>query len=138
MSIYRIASAVIALVSILCLLFVLPAQVDPFASGIIRPATIPTVTLALMAVCAVVMFFEPVKEKDTEAEFLIRLALIIAWLLCALITLNYLPFQYVMPVFALLTMVQIGERRWYWLTAGTLVPVLVWLLIEIVLGRPLP
>lgn len=135
---YRIASAVIAVGCIAFLLLVLPEQVDAFASGVIRPATIPAATLVLMAISAMVMVFEPMKEKDANAEFLVRMAFIVACFFCALITLNFIPFQYVMPVFAFVTMVQIGERRWLWLIAGSLVPVLVWFLIEVVLGRPLP
>lgn len=138
MSISRISAAVIATVCALFLVFVLPGQVDPFGFGLIRSIHLPFAALVLMTISAVVMFFESDLELKIESEFMIKMIAVTGFSIIALGSLLFVNFEFSMPFFALVVMLLVGERRWYWLLSGFAVPVLVWVLVEIVLGRPLP
>jgi len=138
MNIHRVAPAIIAVLGIVFLLLVLPGQIDPFVTGTITPGTIPSATVIIGVICAVFMVFERPSGAAVDPEFLIRLAVIVTMVIGAAVALRYLSYQFVMPVFALAIMLFIGERRWPLLAFGACLPVVIWLLIEVVLGRPLP
>lgn len=138
MSVYRLSSILVAIVCAVFLVFVLPGQVEVNTMSRVAPIDLPWFSLALMAVTAVFFIFEADMPASKEPAFMVRLVAIIALTIGAVFTLGTVRFEFLMPIYALTVMLLIGERRWYWLAAGVIVPVIIWVIVEIVLRRPLP
>lgn len=137
-SISRLSALLIAVASAAVLVFVLPGQVEPFPYGAIKPVTVPFAALLVMAVSAGAMVLEPDMKLRIERSFLGRLLLIVIMTVSAVLALQFIAFEYSMPVFALVIMLLAGERRILWLGLGSGIPIAVWAIAELALGRPLP
>ena len=77
-------------------------------------------------------------EIQNKRQLLVTAAYVVV-LVIALYSISQFGFIYVAPVLALVLMLMIGERRWYWLGLGCLgMPAVIWLLVVQILDRSLP
>ena len=68
-----------------------------------------------------------------------RVSLFLLLLVASSLAIGQIGFKLAAPFLGLSVMMLAGERRWLWLSVGSLgMPLAIWLLFEVLLGRPLP
>ncbi len=138
MSLERIVTGGILVFGLTFLFLVLPHQVETVSFGRIIPATLPTALLWIITGAAAVQLVMLKDNTGLNTVVVIRATGYLALLVTAAWAMQHLSFEYVAPVLALVLMLLIGERRWYWLAlGGVAIPLGIWLLVERVLDRTL-
>ncbi len=138
MSFERIVTGGILVFGLTFLFLVLPQQVETVSFGRVIPATLPTALLWIIAGAAAVQMVTLKDDTAPDAMVVIKAAGLLALMVAAVWSMGRLSFEYVAPVLALILMLFMGERRWYWLLLGGIaIPLGVWLLVERVLDRTL-
>lgn len=134
------ASAILFLaVSILLIVRIIPANTDAGYGGSLQPATLPTIAAAMIGIGAIVSMFESVGRDKPDTAHLRRAIMFMGVLIGAVFAIHLTGFLWAAPLLCLITMLVAGERRLAWLATGTaLVPLSIWLVFEVGLGRPLP
>jgi putative tricarboxylic transport membrane protein len=139
LSVDHVFAAGLAIVALVTLFIILPAQVETVDFGRIHPETIPKYTLWIIFVCAILQLFISSDRIKIDWVACFRILVFIGGFIVAIWALNFWAFEYIVPGFALSLMLFMGERRWYWLVVGAgIIPLGVWYLAENVLTRPLP
>lgn len=136
MNIERLVTLAIILGGLLFLLQVIPAEVETVDYGRMGPQTLPKIVTIIIILAACIQFFTEQTSIRFEPLIVLRTAIFIGLIILSVYLMTLLGFEYVAPPLALIVMVMIGERRWYWLVGGALVvPIGCWLIVEKVLGR---
>lgn len=135
----RLAGLVVAGFGLALLLWIIPAHTEEVSSGWILPQTLPRacgVALVLLGLWLAVFPKGAVTLDGYEAAIVtlcLGLSAISVWLM------GRIGFLWTAPMLAALLVALIGERRWPWALAGVFsAPVLIWLVVDQLLGRPLP
>ena len=119
--------------------YVIPTYVETVDYGWVYPRTIPNAVAVIVAICGVAQILAPAKVTVPPARQLARASLFFAVIVAGLTLTAYIGFKIVAPILALAIMLAIGERRPFWLAAGVIgMPLLIWLFVATLLGRPLP
>lgn len=138
MSLERIVTGAILVFSMTFLFLVMPQQVETVSYGRIIPATLPTILLWIIAIAAAVQLIILKDNVGLNSRVVFRAALVLTLMTGSAWLMDLFAFEYIAPILALLLMLFIGERRWYWLLLGGIViPLGIWLLVEQVLNRAL-
>ncbi|MDT0682029.1 tripartite tricarboxylate transporter TctB family protein [Roseicyclus sp. F158] len=120
------------------ILWIIPAQTPSGFDGYVQPGTMPRIMAWLVGIGAVLALFERDGRDTPDLALLARSALFLGALALSLALALVIGFKWAAPVLSLAVMVLAYERRWLWLTAGAVgVPLAIWLLFEVLLGRPL-
>lgn len=135
----RLAGLALVLAGLGLAVLVVPAHTETVGYGWLRPATLPTLAAALTALAGLALAVWPRGRIDAEARVSLRVAGYLALSGVALLAMTRLGYLAAMPAFGLVVMLATGERRWLWLAAGAgLLPLALWAIVVLVLGRPLP
>lgn len=136
----RLSGAVVVLFALLLWLVVIPDQVDEASYGWMRPRTLPFVaTMAMGLFGALLIVFAMPKPVPTSALPGLRIAAAAVIVAVAIVATSFLGFLVVSPALALAVSLLCGERRWPWLLAGAAaVPTTIWIIVSVVLSRPMP
>lgn len=135
----RIFTAVLVLLGLILLFLILPQQVESVDYGRVFPSTVPSVALWVIIVAGVVQFFTSTERIEIHVTNSLRAIAFIAMFIASVWLMEKFGFEYFAPVFALVIMLFMGERRWYWLLfAAIAMPLSIWFLVENVLNRVLP
>ncbi|UTV98453.1 tripartite tricarboxylate transporter TctB family protein [Marinomonas rhizomae] len=138
MSLERIVTGGILVFGLTFLFQVMPQQVETVSYGRIVPATLPTILLWIIVGASSIQLITLKDNVGFNGRVVLRTVVLLALMVATAWLMKLFAFEYVAPIFALLIMLFIGERRWYWLLlGGILIPLGVWLLVEQVLGRAL-
>lgn len=138
MSLERIVTGAILVFSMTFLFLVMPQQVETVSYGRIIPATLPTILLWIIAIAAAVQLMTLKDDVGLNGRVVFRAALVLTLMAGSAWLMDLFAFEYIAPTLALLLMLFIGEKRWYWLLlGGIVVPLGIWLLVEQVLNRAL-
>ncbi len=135
----RISGLGVAAFGAALLLWIIPTHTETVTSGWITPQTLPracAIALILLGLWMAVIPGGAVNLDKTEAALVMLVALVSA---VAVWAMGKFGFAYVAPVLAAAIIMVIGERRWPWILVGVLgAPSLIWLLVQVILNRPLP
>ena len=138
MSLERIVTGAILVFSMTFLFLVMPQQVETVSYGRIIPATLPTILLWIIAIAAAVQLMTLKDNVGLNGRVVFRAALVLTLMAGSAWLMDLFAFEYIAPILALLLMLFIGEKRWYWLLlGGVAIPLGIWLLVEQVLNRAL-
>ena len=136
----RLSGAVVVLFALLLWLVIIPDQVDEASYGWMRPRTLPLVATTAMGLFgALLIIFAAPKPVPTSGLPGLRTAAVVAVVAIAIGATGLFGFLIVSPALALVASLLCGERRWPWLLAGVaVVPSTIWLIVSVLLSRPLP
>jgi len=138
MSVDRIATALIIVFGLVFLFWIIPAQIETVDYGRIIPSTVPTIAMWAIVIVALVQLFTDTSKTTLNTLVCVRAAGFVFVLIGSVFLMDRFGFEYFAPLLALVIMVAIGERRWYWLVfGGVVLPLGIWFLVENVLDRAL-
>ncbi|OWU85830.1 hypothetical protein ATO6_02705 [Oceanicola sp. 22II-s10i] len=121
------------------ILWIMPAHTETVSSGWITPQTLPRACgIALIGLGLWLAVF-PGGKVEIDGKEAALCALVAAVSAAGVWGMGRFGFLFVAPVLAATLVAIIGERRWPWIVAGiAAAPVSIWLLVPVLLGRPLP
>lgn len=135
----RLSGIGVALFGAALLVWVIPGHTETVSYGWMRPATLPQICAVALVVLGAVLGLRPVGPvavDRVEAGVVVLVAVLSA---VAIWALGRVGFAISAPVFAAVLVAVIGERRWAWALAGIMgAPILIWLVVQVILNRPLP
>lgn len=135
----RIAGFCVAIFGAALILWIMPAHTETVSSGWIKPQTLPRACgIGLIALGLWLAAFPggDTKLSGYEAGMVTLCAALSAGALWAMGRYGFLA---VAPILAACLVAMIGERRWPWIAASVLgAPAIIWLVVPVLLGRPLP
>ncbi len=139
MSADRLSGAFFAVFGLVMYFLVNPGFIEVVDTGNIRPETVPNWLALVIAGCGALLALRPTQHRAGAPQQTVRAGLFLAVLCAGVWAMSHLGFLIVAPLLALVLMLLIGERRPVWLGLGVAgVPAIVWLLVEVLLDRPLP
>ncbi|AJY52333.1 tripartite tricarboxylate transporter TctB family protein [Halomonas sp. KO116] len=139
MNSHRLLGGFSVLVGAVLLLVIIPAQTVPVSYGALAPSDFPSFAAGSILICGLVQLFFPTGTVHFSLGEATRALLVTLGALVAALGLERVGFLLVAPPCVLAVMLFMGERRVSWLLIGGIVaPLLIWMLFEILLGRPLP
>ncbi len=129
----------LAIFGLLMLFVIIPAQTEAVDYGWLRPDTLPVVTCWVVTACGLWQATLTPAQVRPRARVVARLLLYLIVAFSAVWAMTRLGFLVLAPILVLLLNLLAGERRVAWLAAQTVcVPLVIWLLVDVLLGRPLP
>lgn len=135
----RILGLVVVAFALLLYLVIVPWQVETVEYGWLKPRTLPRIVAVVLGLCGVALMLRPSGDASPGLLHWSRAALFAAVLVAGLWGMRLVGFVYVAPVMALALMWLAHERRWLWLGLGAVaMPALIWVVVALLLGRPLP
>ncbi|MEJ2097287.1 MAG: tripartite tricarboxylate transporter TctB family protein [Deltaproteobacteria bacterium] len=139
MTLNRLSGIVVVVFGILLLFWIIPRHTEPEHFGWLRPATLPDVTAVVMVISGIIHVLFPVGTAKFDVRPAMRAGLFFLISLAGLFIMHHLGFLIAAPLLAMVLMLMVGERRPIWLLAGAvMVPLGIWISIELILKRPLP
>jgi putative tricarboxylic transport membrane protein len=139
MTLNRLSGVVVAVFGILLLFWIIPRHTEPVHFGWLRPATLPDVTAVVIIISGIIHVLFPSGTAELDVQPAMRAGLFFVISLAGLFIMNHLGFLIAAPLLAIALMLLVGERRPIWLLAGAvMVPLGIWISIELILKRPLP
>ena len=119
--------------------FIIPNFVEITDPGSIQPDTFPNALSLTITFCGLILAFKPTTHQLHRLSDFVLTGVYFGLLCLSVLAMTFFGYILVSPVLAMTLMLLIGERRPFWLTCGALImPALIWLIIEILLGRSLP
>jgi putative tricarboxylic transport membrane protein len=124
---------------LLMVLVVNPRFIEDVDTGNIRPETVPNWLALIIAACGAILAVRPADRRGLDWRQTGRAAVFLGILGFGIWAMSHVGFVIVAPPLVLAVMLLIGERRPAWLALGVGgMPALIWLLVDVLLGRPLP
>lgn len=120
--------------------WLIPYDTEIVDYGWMRPQTIPNLMALIIAISGGWLILRPAPQQESATLRPLLLSTVYFIVLAlTLLAIAHFGFLYVAPGLALVIMLLSGERRWHWLLSGTvLVPLVIWLVVSVWLGRLLP
>lgn len=135
----RMSAVFCILIAAALLFWIIPRNTGAGFGAGLSPSTMPTAAAWMIGFGGLLALFERSSRDNADSVLLRRSGLFLALVACAVAMFGLAGFVWVAPVLALSTMLMAGERRPVPLVAGaTVIPFLLWLVVAIGLGRPLP
>lgn len=118
---------------------VIPYDTEPVDYGWVRPQSVPNAMAWIIAIAGLVQLIRPRGGISADIARMSRAALHLLIVACGVLAISQFGFRLVSPLLALTIMLTVGERRPVWLVLGVIgIPVLIWFVVAVLLGRPLP
>lgn len=134
----RLAGLTIAAFGAALWLWIIPWQVDAADYGWLRPRTLPLICAAALGLLGLILAAFPVGRIDLAPRRSLRVTGLLALSGLAVSAMGRWGFLWTSPVYALIVVIVLRERRWPWIVAAVvLVPAFIWTTVHL-LGRPLP
>lgn len=132
----RWAGVCVAALALLFLIFIIPNHSSASDYGWMRPRTLPTICAVALILLGLALAFFPSGQMPPGNH--LRAVFIMGVLALALVGFAYGGFLIAAPLLMAVLMLVSGERRPLWLFIGVAtVPLLIWFVVTIILGRPL-
>jgi putative tricarboxylic transport membrane protein len=121
------------------LLWIIPAHTETVSYGWLRPDTLPKICAWALAGLGLVQALIPRGGVSLDRHELTIVALVAALSALTIWGIGRFGFLITGPIFAAVLVWLIGERRPVWIVTALLgAPALTWVVVELLLGRPLP
>jgi hypothetical protein len=138
MNIDKLSGGFIALFGLLLIYLVIPAQVEMVESDSLTPRTFPLIIAWLLVGVGAIQALIANRPQRYSVSGLGRVLLLVGFFVATIYLASLSRFIYISPLFALVLMVFMREKRPLWLLLGSLVtPLTIWLCVEVLLGREL-
>lgn len=135
----RLSGLFFVLFGALLYFVVIPYDTEIVDYGWVRPQTVPNAMAWLIAIAGMVQLVRPSGNTSPDIAKVFPAGLHIIILAAGVFAISHFGFRLVSPVLALIIMLVVGERRPLWLGLGVIgIPVLIWIVVAVLLGRPLP
>lgn len=135
----RMPGILLACLGLVLYFHLIPGQTEVIEYGWTKPQTIPNVAAWIIAVGGAAIAAVPPPFPKVHVIQFGRGLFFLAIMAAGLALIANLGFIFSAPVLALTIMLLVGERRLSWLVGGSVImPFVIWLMVEILLGRNLP
>jgi putative tricarboxylic transport membrane protein len=136
----RAAGAAVVAFALLLWFAAVPDQIDAVDYGWMRPQTLPRICTAALGLFGALLILRPGRGGiAVDIGELARLATLLATMAAAVWAIGQWNFLSVAPVLAGGLALLLGERRWSWVLAAACgAPAAIWLVVSVLLQRPLP
>ena len=139
MLVNRLSASFFILLGLSLIYFIFPIEIEKLDYGWVRPQTLPNICASLLIIFGLIQFIFPKGKVVLEFEQILWSGIFVLAAFIALFGFHRFGFIYTAPMFSLIIMLLIGEKRILWLSLGTIViPFSVWMIVENLLGRLLP
>ena len=139
MVVNRFSASFFVLLGFFLIYFIFPIEIEKIDYGWVRPQTLPNICAFLLIIFGMVQFFFPRGKVDLNFNQILWSGIFMFAAFIAIFGFHNFGFIYTAPIFSLTIMLLIGERRIPWLLLGVfLIPFLIWLSVDQILGRFLP
>ena len=139
MLVNRLSASFVIFLGLSLIYFIFPVEIESLDYGWVRPQTLPNICALLLIIFGIVQFIFPKGKVVLEFEQILWSGVFVLAAFIAVFGFHYLGFIYTAPIFALSIMFLLGEKRILWLLLGVfLIPFLILLIVEQLLGRLLP
>ena len=139
MLVNRLSASFFIFLGLAFIYFIFPIEIEKLDYGWVRPQTLPNICAFLLIIFGIVQFIFPKGKVVLEFEQILWSGVFVLAAFIAVFGFHYLGFIYTAPIFALSIMFLLGEKRILWLLLGVfLIPFLILLIVEQLLGRLLP
>ena len=138
-SINRLSGVAVALFGAAMLLWIIPAHTETVSYGWVKPDTLPKACAWALAGLGLIQALLPKGEVALDGAEFVIVAVAAVLSAGAIWALGKVGFLVAAPVFAALLIAVIRERRIGWIAATIIgAPALIWVVVDLLLGRPLP
>ena len=139
MLVNRLSASFFIFLGLSLIYFIFPIEIEKLDYGWVRPQTLPNICAFLLIVFGIFQFIFPKGKVVLEFEQILWSGVFVSAAFIAVFGFHKFGFIYTAPIFALSIMLLIGEKRILWLLLGVfLIPFLILLIVEQLLGRLLP
>ena len=139
MLVNRLSASFFIFLGLSLIYFIFPVEIESLDYGWVRPQTLPNICALLLIIFGIVQFIFPKGKVVLEFEQILWSGVFVSVAFIAVFGFHKFGFIYTAPIFALSIMLLIGEKRILWLLLGVfLIPFLILLIVEQLLGRLLP
>ena len=139
MLVNRLSASFVILFGLSLVYFIFPIEIEKLDYGWVRPQTLPNICSFLLIIFGVVQLVFPRGKVDLQFSQILWSGIFMLVAFIAVFGFHNFGFIFTAPVFSLTIMLFIGERRIPWLLLGVfLIPFLIWLSVDQILGRFLP
>ena len=121
------------------LLWIIPAHTETASYGWLKPDTLPKICAWALAGLGLAQALIPRGGVALDGAEFAMVALVAAMSAAMIWGIGQFGFLTTAPIFAALLVWLIGERRPVWIAVAVLgAPALTWVVVDLLLGRPLP
>jgi len=121
------------------LLWIIPAHTETASYGWLKPDTLPKICAWGLAGLGLLQALMPRGEVSLDGYEFAMVAVVAALSAVTIWGIGQFGFLVTGPIFAAVLVWLIGERRPIWIAAAILgAPALTWVVVDLLLGRPLP
>ena len=139
MLVNRLSASFFIFLGLSLIYVIFPVEIESLDYGWVRPQTLPNICALLLIIFGIVQFIFPKGKVVLEFEQILWSGVFVSAAFIAVFGFHKFGFIYTAPIFALSIMLLIGEKRILWLLLGVfLIPFLILLIVEQLLGRLLP
>ena len=139
MLVNRLSASFFIFLGLSLIYFIFPVEIESLDYGWVRPQTLPNTCAFLLIVFGIFQFIFPKGKVVLEFEQILWSGIFVSAAFIAVFGFHKFGFIYTAPIFAVSIMLLIGEKRILWLLLGVfLIPFLILLIVEQLLGRLLP
>tara|TARA_B100000686_G_scaffold338670_1_gene411521 strand:+ start:372 stop:791 length:420 start_codon:yes stop_codon:yes gene_type:complete len=139
MLVNRLSASFVIFLGLSLIYFIFPVEIESLDYGWVRPQTLPNICALLLIIFGIVQFIFPKGKVVLEFEQILWSGVFVSAAFIAVFGFHKFGFIYTAPIFAVSIMLLIGEKRILWLLLGVfLIPFLILLIVEQLLGRLLP
>ena len=139
MLVNRLSASFVIFLGLSLIYFIFPVEIESLDYGWVRPQTLPNICALLLIIFGIVQFIFPKGKVVLEFEQILWSGIFVSAAFIAVFGFHKFGFIYTAPIFAVSIMLLIGEKRILWLLLGVfLIPFLILLIVEQLLGRLLP
>ncbi len=139
MLVNRLSASFVIFLGLSLVYFIFPIEIEKLDYGWVRPQTLPNICSFLLITFGLVQFVFPRGKVDLQFNQILWSGIFMLVAFIAVFGFHNFGFILTAPVFSLTIMLFIGERRILWLLLGVfLIPFLIWLSVDQILGRFLP
>jgi len=139
MLVNRLSASFFIFLGLSLIYFIFPVEIESLDYGWVRPQTLPNICAFLLIIFGIVQFIFPKGKVVLEFEQILWSGVFVSVAFIAVFGFHKFGFIYTAPIFAVSIMLLIGEKRILWLLLGVfLIPFLILLIVEQLLGRLLP
>ena len=119
--------------------FIFPIEIEKLDYGWVRPQTLPNICAFLLIIFGIAQLIFPKGKVILDFNQILWSCTFVIVAFISIFGFHNFGFIYTAPIFSLIIMLLISEKRVLWLFLGVLlIPFLIWMTVEQVLGRLLP
>jgi putative tricarboxylic transport membrane protein len=135
----RLSGLFISLFGVVLYLVIIPYDTEQVSGGWVEPDTVPNFAAVVLIIAGAIHAFIPTGSTTVDGGGALRVGVLLVLAATAILAIGEFGFLFVSPLYVLIQMLLIGERRIAWYLVGVIiVPLVIWFTTTQLLGRALP